>query len=200
MAIIVGITGGIGSGKSTVCRLFEILGAPVFSADTVAKTMLNSDQKLKKGIQSLFGDEIYLPDGNLDRKRLASIIFAHPGSLQQVNELVHPVVRKEFYRWMEKYKQSDYVIHEAAILFESGFYRLMDFTILVSATEEQRISRVMKRDGISEETVRERMRNQWSDDKKAEMADLILKNDNRKFLIPEILNMDYKLKVNGSIC
>jgi dephospho-CoA kinase len=200
MAIIVGITGGIGSGKSTVCRLFEILGAPVFSADTVAKTMLNSDQKLKKGIQSLFGDEIYLPDGNLDRKRLASIIFAHPVSLQQVNELVHPVVRKEFYRWMEKYKQSDYVIHEAAILFESGFYRLMDFTILVSATEEQRISRVMKRDGISEETVRERMRNQWSDDKKAEMADLILKNDNRKFLIPEILNMDYKLKVNGSIC
>jgi dephospho-CoA kinase len=200
MAIILGITGGIGSGKSTVCKMFEILGAPVFSADEVAKTLLNSDSKLIKAIQSIFGNGIYLPDGNIDRKKLASEIFAHPGLLQQVNELVHPVVRNEFYRWAENQKQSAYVIHEAAILFESGFYKLADFTILVSATEEQRISRVMKRDCISEEKVRDRMRNQWTDEKKAEMADLILINDNRKFLIPEILKIHYNLKVNGSIC
>jgi dephospho-CoA kinase len=200
MAVVLGITGGIGSGKSTVCRMFEILGVPVFSADAVAKTMLNNDKKLRESLQSLFGDEIYMPDGNLDRKKLASIIFAHPGSLQQVNELVHPVVRKEFYRWMEKHKQLTYVIHEAAILFESGFHSLVDFTLLVSAPEEQRISRVMKRDGISEEKVRERMRNQWTDDKKAAMADYILNNNNRMLLIPVILNIHDKLKLNGSIC
>jgi dephospho-CoA kinase len=200
MAIILGITGGIGSGKSTVCRMFEILGIPVFNADTVAKTVLNTDSKLKKSLRALFGDEIYMPDGYLDRKKLASIIFSHPGSLQQVNERVHPVVREEFFRWMEKHKQSAYVIHEAAILFESGFHSLADFTLLVSAPEEQRISWVMKRDGISEEKVRERMRNQWTDDKKAAMADFILKNDNRMLLIPVILNIHNKLKINGSIC
>jgi dephospho-CoA kinase len=159
MAIILGITGGIGSGKSTVCKMFEVLGAPVFNADAEAKNLLNSDTNLIKAIQSLFGDEIYLPGSKLDRKKMASIIFSHPESLQQVNKLVHPVVREEFGRWVEKHKQTAYVIHEAAILFESGFFRMMDFTILVSAPEAQRISRVMKRDRISEEKVRERMRN-----------------------------------------
>jgi len=200
MAVILGITGGIGSGKSTVCKMFEILGAPVFNADAVARTLMNSNRKLKESLQALFGDEIYMSDGNLDRKKLASIIFAHPDSLQQVNELVHPVVREEFYNWKDIYKQSAYVIHEAAILFESGFNRLVDFTLLVSAPEEQRISRVMKRDGVSEENVRERMRNQWTEEKKAGMADLILDNDNRTLLIPKVLNIHNNLKDNGSIC
>ncbi len=200
MAIITGITGGIGSGKSTVCKMFEILDAPVFNADLAAKNLLDSDPELKEAIQSLFGHEIYLPGGKLDRKKLASIIFTQPESLQQVNKLVHPVVRKEFARWVEKHKQSSYVIHEAAILFESGFFRMMDFTIHISAPEEQRISRVMKRDNISEKQVRERMRNQWTDDQKAGLADFNLKNDNRIFLIPEILNIHNKLQAHGTIC
>ncbi len=198
MTIKVGITGGIGSGKSTVCRVFELLGVPVFEADIVAKQLLNSHSGIKTGLIHLFGGTIYTDDGTVNRKKLANIIFNDEIQLKKMNNLVHPVVREEFNKWV-KNQDSAYIIHEAAILFESGFYKMMDFTILVSAPEKQRIERVMKRDGISEELVLERMNRQWTDEEKRKTASLEIINDNKHLIIPEVIETDKKLKEYGKI-
>ena len=198
MAVKVGITGGIGSGKSTVCKVFKLLGVPVFEADSVAKHLLNTNNKIRAGLIHLFGPEIYMEDGTVDRKKLAGIIFNDDIQLEKMNRLVHPVVREEFYNWIEK-QDFPYIIHEAAILFESGFYKIMDYTILISAPENQKIERVIKRDGVSKELVIERMKKQWPDEKKRKLASLELKNDNKHLLIPEIIEIDKKLKDYGKI-
>ena len=199
MTLIVGITGGIGSGKSTVCRIFQLLGVPVFEADAVAKNLYDSNPEIKAGLIRLFGEFIYTPDGHLDRKKLASLIFANEIHLAKVNELVHPVVRAAFEKWLKMHEKTPYIIHEAAILFESGFYKMMDFTILVSAPEEQRIERVVARDGVTEQMVRERMEKQWSEEKKQKLASKILVNDNKNLIIPEIIQIDKNLKKHGKI-
>jgi dephospho-CoA kinase len=199
MTLIVGITGGIGSGKSTVCRIFKLLGVPVFEADTVAKYLYDTNSEVKAGLIRLFGEEIYTADDLLDRKKLASIIFNNELYLSQVNELVHPVVRNEFVNWMKLQQNVPYIIHEAAILFESGFYKMMNFTILVSAPEEQRIARVVARDGVTEQLVRERMQKQWNEEKKQQLASKILVNDNKNLIIPEIIQIDKNLKEHGKI-
>jgi dephospho-CoA kinase len=199
MTLIVGITGGIGSGKSTVCRIFQLLGVPVFEADAVAKNLYHSNPEIKSGLIRLFGKDIYTTNDQLDRKKLASIIFTNEIHLAQVNELVHPVVRKEFKSWLELYKNAPYIIHEAAILFESGFYKLMDYTLLVTAPEKQRVVRVVARDGVSEQMVRERMQKQWSEEKKQLLASKILVNDNKNLMIPEIIQIDKNLKEHGKI-
>lgn len=198
MTLKVGITGGIGSGKSTVCRMFKLLGAPVFEADVVAKQLLQTHPKIRKGLIHLFGEGIYLDNGSVDRKKLADIIFNDDVQLAKMNELVHPVVRSEFHEWV-KQQNTPYVIHEAAILFESGFYKLMDFTILVSAPEEERIQRVVKRDGVSEQKVRERLVKQWTDAEKRKLADVEIINDNNNPVLPEIIQMDKKLREHGKI-
>lgn len=199
MTLIVGITGGIGSGKSTVCRVFKLLGVPVFEADLAAKKLYDTNEELKHGLIRLFGEKIYTPDGRLDRKKLASVIFNNDLHLARVNELVHPIVRNEFSKWLENYKSSPYVIHEAAILFESGFYKMMDFSILVSAPEEQRLERVIARDGATKEMVKKRMEKQWPDEKKQKLADRVLINDNKNLIIPEIIQIDKRLKEYGKI-
>ena len=198
MTLKVGITGGIGSGKSTVCRMFKLLGAPVFEADVVAKQLLQTHPKIRKGLIHLFGEDIYLDDNTVDRKKLAAIIFNDDVQLAKMNALVHPVVRSEFYEWV-KQQNTPYVIHEAAILFESGFYNLMDFTILVSAPEEERIQRVVKRDGVSEEQVRERLAKQWTDVEKRKLADKEIVNDNNNPVLPEIIQIDKRLREHGKI-
>lgn len=199
MTLIVGITGGIGSGKSTVCRIFQLLGVPVFEADAVAKNLYHSNPEIKSGLIRLFGKDIYTTNDQLDRKKLASIIFTNEIHLAQVNELVHPVVRKEFENWLKLHKNVPYIIHEAAILFESGFYKLMDYTLLVTAPEKQRVARVVARDGVSEQMVRERMQKQWSEEKKQLLASKILVNDNKNLMIPEIIQIDKNLKEHGKI-
>ncbi|SHF83703.1 dephospho-CoA kinase [Mariniphaga anaerophila] len=199
MTLAVGITGGIGSGKSTVCNVFRVLGVPVFEADAVAKSLYNTNKPIKSGLIHLFGESIYTPDGNLDRKKLASEIFNNDIQLAKVNELVHPVVRKEFENWINMQQNAPYIIHEAAILFESGLYRMMDFTLLVTAPEEQRVARVMARDNATEEMVHERMAKQWSEEKKKPLASKILVNDNKNLIIPEIIQIDRNLKEYGKI-
>lgn len=196
--ITVGVTGGLGSGKSTVCNVFKILGVPVFEADKVGKELLNKNEKVKSEVIHLFGEEIYNSDGTVNRKKLAGIIFNDEIQLQKINKIVHPEVKIEFEEWL-KNQHSSYVIHEAAILFESGFYKLMDFKILVTAPEEQRIKWVMKRDNLNENQIRERMKRQWPEEKKQKLADVVLHNDNRNLLIPLIIKMDKKLKRNGKI-
>jgi dephospho-CoA kinase len=198
MSIQVGITGGIGSGKSTVCRVFRLLGAPVFEADEVAKRLTDTNPEIKSGLIRLFGKEIYTEDGGIDRKKLAGIVFNNDFHLAKINELVHPVVRNEFRKWAEL-QNTPYVIHEAAILFESGFYKMMDFTILVTAPENQRIERVVKRNGISAEQVKERIAKQWPDDEKRKLAGIEIKNDNKHLIIPQIIEIDKRLKEYGKI-
>ena len=192
----VGITGGIGSGKSTVCKLFAMLGIPVFEADKVAKEMMNTSPVIGEQLINLFGAAVYLPDHTIDRKYLAGIVFNNPSLLAQLNRVVHPVVRKAFFDWCDK-QDSPYIIHEAAILFESGFYKMMDKTIAVITNEDERISRVMKRDGVTLEMVNERIKNQWNDQQRMALADFIIGNNEDELIIPQVLKIDNKLRTNG---
>lgn len=198
MTLKVGITGGIGSGKSTVCKVFKLLGVSVFEADLVAKKLMDSDDRIKTGLVNLFGESVYTPSGIVDRKKLASIIFNNDIQLRKVNELIHPVVRSKFLNWAEK-QDAPYVVHEAAILFESGFYKMMDFTILVSAPEEERILRVTKRDGSLPQQVKERMQKQWSDDEKRKLASVEIRNAETDLILPQIITIDKQLKEYGKI-
>lgn len=192
----VGITGGIGSGKSTVCKLFAMLGIPVFEADKVAKELMNTSPVISEQLINLFGAAVYLPDHTIDRKYLAGIVFNDPSLLTQLNSVVHPVVRKAFFDWCDK-QDSPYIIHEAAILFESGFYKMMDKTIAVITNEDERINRVMKRDGVTLEMVNERIKNQWNDQQRMELADFIIGNNEDELIIPQVLKIDNKLRTNG---
>lgn len=194
--IKVGITGGIGSGKTTVCKVFRVLGIPVFEADTTAKQLMNTDAELREKLIGLFGTAVYQPDQTIDRKYLAGIVFTNPSLLAQLNELVHPVVRKAFEEWC-LIQHSPYVLHEAAILFESGFYRMMDKTITVVTSENQRIERVVKRDRLTVELVKQRMKNQWSDDEKIKLADFVIGNNDRELIIPQIVEIDKKIRAHG---
>lgn len=195
----IGLTGGIGSGKSLAASIFRILGIPVFEADMAAKDIINTDLFVRKELTSLFGSEIYSKEGSIDRKQLASVIFNDPQALALVNQLVHPLVSQSFDEWAQKQK-SEYVLQEAAILFESGFYRLMDSNILITAPEEIRISRTMERDHTSRENVITRMRNQWDQEEKGKLADYIIINDETHFLIEQILETDKKIRAHGKIC
>ena len=188
----VGITGGIGSGKSTIVRFFELKGIPVFIADTEANILVNTSGKIRKKLTSLLGNDIYLSDQTLDRKKLAEYIFNNPDLMERVNSIVHPEVRKHFEKWVKK-QTSPYVIYEAAILFETGYYKSVDYTILVTAPEEMRIARVMKRDNVSREKVEKRIVNQWADEEKVKLADYIIKNDNSELLLPQLNNLHERM-------
>ena len=192
----IGITGGIGSGKSTVCRVFSVMGIPVFEADKVARKLMDTDEEIHEKLVRLFGAAVYLPDQTVNRKYLAGIVFKDPSLLTKLNEIVHPVVRKTFFDWCEK-QESPYIIHEAAILFESGFYKMMDKTITVVTSEDERIRRVMKRDEITMELVKERIKNQWSDEERIKLADFVIGNNDDQLIIPQIIEIDKKIKANG---
>jgi dephospho-CoA kinase len=189
----VGITGGIGSGKSTICNFFSLMGIPIFNADLAAKQIMDGSSMVRSQMMLHFGKDIYLPNQALDRKKLAGIIFSSPSLLQKVNSIVHPEVRNTFFDWCKK-QHSPYVVHEAAILFESGFYEIMDFTILVTAPEQMRINRVIKRDELSAKQIKARISKQWPDKKKIQLADFIIANDNRKLILPVLIEMDKKFR------
>jgi len=194
--IKIGITGGIGSGKSTVCKVFKVLGIPVFEADQVARQLMNSDAKVRIQLISLFGSTVYLADQTIDRTFLSAIVFNNPSLLAALNSIVHPAVRNAFDDWC-KDQQSPYVLHEAAILFESGFYKLMDKTIAVAAVESERVQRVMKRDNTSEQQVRQRISNQWTDEQRVKLADFVISNNDNELIIPQIVEIDKKIRVHG---
>ena len=196
--IKVGITGGIGSGKSTVCEIFRLLGIPVFVADQEAKILMNSNTEVIKKLIHLFGKDIYTKNRILNRKKLAEIIFNNDIQREMVNQIVHPAVRTAFMNWIEK-QDSPYIIHEAAILFESGFYKMMDYTLLVTAPEKMRIERVMERDGIETKNIKDRMEKQWPDSEKRKLASFELVNDNQDLIIPQIIKIDENLRLYGKI-
>ena len=163
--MVLGITGGIGSGKSTVCRIFEIMGVPVYNSDLKARYLCDFNSEVRKQIQSIFGTDIYNVSG-LDRKKLGSIVFNQPQLLSQLNGIIHPAVFEDFKMWQNSCKTS-LVIKEAAILFESGGDKYVDKVLTVFAPEELRIRRVMNRDGLTFEDVQNRIQNQWDQGKSA---------------------------------
>jgi dephospho-CoA kinase len=189
--IKVGVTGGIGSGKSTVCRIFECLGVPVFRADEEGRRLLGEDKEVQKKVASLFGDAV-LTKGKPDRKKIAAIVFADEGKLKQLNAIIHPAVKNSFANWL-KQQTGSLVIEEAAILFENGNYKDFDAMVLVTAPEALRIKRVTERDHVSVDEIKKRMKNQWSDEEKAAKADHILLNDEESMLMPKVLELVSKL-------
>jgi dephospho-CoA kinase len=182
-----GITGGIGSGKTSVCRVFNILGIPVFSADPEAQRIMNSNISVINGINEIAGKDLYA-DGTLNRMELASLIFNDPDILKKVNSLVHPLVFKDFIRWTEEQK-SPYVIMEAAILFESGASDIVDRVATVYAPVEERITRVTRRNKLTREQVMERIRNQMDDETRMKMSDYVINNSENEMIIPVILKI-----------
>jgi dephospho-CoA kinase len=200
LPLLVGITGGIGSGKSLICSVFRILGIPVFEADKAAREITGQNPDVKKELSAYFGPDIYkMEDGSLNRKKLASLIFNNPESLSYVNRLVHPLVKENFDRWVREQKAA-YILQEAAILFESGFYRFMDLNILITAPVELRVRRVMERDHTTREQIMERMKNQWNDEEKSRFADFVIINDEVHPVIDQVLNIDKKIRIHGKIC
>lgn len=171
---MVGLTGGIGSGKTTVAKMFEGLGIPVYIADIEAKKLMVSSKSLRKNLIKLLGEQAY-QGAELDREYVAKRVFDDEKLLSQLNGIVHPKVQSHFNRWSKKQK-APYCIKEAAILFESGGYKECDFTILVTAPLEIRINRLMIRDQTSMEQIRSRMEHQWSDEKKIPLADYVIHN------------------------
>lgn len=193
MALKVGITGGIGSGKSTVCKIFEVLGIPVYYADDRAKALMVQDQTLVQAIKELLGSEAYLPDGQLNRAQVAGIVFKDKSKLEALNALVHPAVAKDGADWHLSQKNVSYTLKEAALLFEAGSYRQLDRLICVVAPQELRLKRVMERDQAEAEAVLARMDKQWPQAKKARLSDFLIYNDGSQALIPQVLRIHKKL-------
>ena len=189
----IGITGGIGSGKTLVTKIFACLGIPVYDADSHAKELMTTDGILISQIKKEFGDLSYLSDGTLNRKYLGEVVFNQQEKLDILNGLVHPRVRHNFAQWTDRYKDKPYVIREAALLFETGVYRLLDRTIVVYAPEEVRIRRVMSRDHRPEAQVRAIIQKQLSEEEKKALADDIIYNDDSILVIPQVLALHHRL-------
>ncbi|HMQ89960.1 MAG TPA: dephospho-CoA kinase [Flavilitoribacter sp.] len=183
----IGITGGIGSGKSSVCRIFEVLGIPVYYADDRAKWLMNHDQDLKSGITGLFGEQAYLENGDLNRKFIGSIAFTDPEKLSGLNALVHPAVLRDGFEWQEAQANVPYTLKEAALLFESGSYKFLDKVITVYAPLELRLQRVMTRDGVDRETVMNRVTQQMPEEEKLKLADYVIYNDGTRSIIGQVM-------------
>lgn len=174
--MVVGLTGGIGSGKTTIAKMFEKLGISVYISDKEAQKLIESDENIKNRIKSSFGELAYI-NGKYNRKYIAEIVFKDKDKLSVINEIVHPEVVKHFLEWKTK-QNSPYVIKESAILFESGAYQNCDYIITVTVPEQERIRRVVERDGVSEKSVRERIKNQWTDEKRISLSNEVINNIN----------------------
>lgn len=191
---LVGVTGGIGSGKSLICKIFNCLGAPVYNADHRAKWLMNNDNALKKNIKAEFGSGSFTPDGLLDRSYLAKKVFNNEEQLQKLNSLVHPAVGKDFTDWARDHSTAKYLIKEAALIFESGSDKGLDYVITISAPERLRINRVLKRDPFRDQKqVEDIMDRQMKDEERKKLADFEVINDNEHMLIPQVLKLHENL-------
>lgn len=194
MAIKIGITGGIGSGKSIVSRLLTLTGIPVYQTDTEAKRLMLSDTGIREGLTALAGNEVYNEKG-LNKAFLASYIFGHPEHLKQVNAIVHPRVRDDFRLWAGKARQ-EIVAMESAILLEAGFTNEVDKIVMIYAPSEVRIARAIRRDSATRKEVERRIQSQMDDEKKRGAADFVIVNDGETPLIPQVLSLISSLSQN----
>lgn len=189
--VLVGLTGGIGSGKSTVAKVFETVGIPVYYADDAAKRIMNTDEILRQQIIKNFGTESYR-DGVLNRPFIASVVFANSEKLTILNSLVHPATIEDSQKWIAQ-QSSPYVIREAALLFESGANKGLDYVIGVSAPLSLRIERVMQRDGFTKEQIEQRIMQQMDEEQKIDKCDFVIVNNEKQLVIPQILAIHRKL-------
>jgi dephospho-CoA kinase len=188
-----GITGGIGSGKTTACLLFELWGIPVYYADVRAKELMTEDPVLRKGLIRTFGQQVFNPNNSLNRPYLSSLVFGNENLLQQLNALVHPAVERDYSRWHAKQKNTLYTLKEAALLFESGSYRQLDAVITVTAPREVRIKRTIARDNTTREAVLNRMQHQLSEEERIHRAQFILRNNEEQSIIEQVERLHQKL-------
>ncbi len=188
----VGVTGGIGSGKTTVCRIFTTLGIPVYYADDRAKELMISDHELVAGIKNIFGEEAY-EDGQLNRKLLSDKAFKDKSLLTKLNAVVHPAVFRDSINWFLSHEDKLYVLYEAAILFETGNNQNMDKVITVVAPAEDRIARIIARDAVEREEVLARIDKQLSDDEKIRRSDFVIHNDHSHSVVEQVLTIHEQL-------
>ena len=195
----IGITGGIGSGKTTVAKVFELLDIPVFYADDIAKKLMVEDQVLIQQIKTEFGADAYFSDQTLNRKYISNLVFNDPYQLKKLNSFVHPAVFRAFDVWYSQQK-SPYVLKEAALLFETNSYQQNHFNILVSSPLPLRIERVMKRDHVAKEQVLERIATQLPEETKQALADFEIQNNEQEFIITQVLKIHEALTKKGETC
>lgn len=186
----IGLTGGLGSGKSTVAHIFEVLGIPVYYADAASKRLMNDDEKVKAAVQNAFGKEVY-PDGKLDRKYLSEIVFKDEKKLELLNSIVHPATLLDAAEWLKK-QTAHYAIKEAALIFESGSNKALDFVIGIESPLPLRLQRAMKRDNISREQAMARIEKQMNEEKKISLCDFVIINDEQQMVIPQVLELHQK--------
>lgn len=189
--IVVGLTGGIGSGKSTIAKVFRALGVPVFESDAEAKHILNREDVVQH-ISDTFGEWL-INSGRVDRAKLAGLVFGDKQELAKLNAIIHPAVRKQFLAWIDANSNSPYVINEAAILFESGLAEMTRFTINVSAPVEERIKRVISRDALTREEVISRINNQMSDEQRSALSTWTIVNDGLEAVLPQVLQISNEI-------
>ena len=183
--MIIGLTGGIGAGKSVVAKILESMGFAIFYSDFEAKELVNNDPVIRRELSELVNEDLY-HTGELDRKRLAALIFSSPELRAQVNNIIHPRVRAHFKAYCDAQPKEQLIFNEAAILFETGAYKNFDKNVLVTAPDELRIERVMKRDKVSEQEILNRINAQWSDAQKQQLADHVIVNDEKMPLIDQV--------------
>ncbi|RXQ94418.1 dephospho-CoA kinase [Ancylomarina salipaludis] len=188
----IGLTGGIGSGKSVVADFFSLLGVPVYTSDAEAKKLMQTDITIRESLIEVFGDSVYSESGELNRAELANIIFNDDEALKKVNTIVHPQVRLHYQAWLKEQGQVPYVIQESAILFDTGLYKNFDRIITVTADPEIRIQRVMLRDKCTRQSVLERMSKQVSEQTKIDLSDFVIYN-NSELIIPQIISIHEQL-------
>ncbi|ERM82519.1 hypothetical protein P872_05705 [Rhodonellum psychrophilum GCM71 = DSM 17998] len=197
--LLVGLTGGIGSGKSTVAKVFQILNIPIYFADDRAKWLMAKDEGLKHKIKSEFGEAVYNEDGSLNRKHLAAEVFADDQKIKALNNLVHPAVREDFSIWASS-QSAPYVLKEAALIFETGGDKDLDKVINVSSPLKVRVSRILMRDAHRDENqVNDIIDMQLPDEEKNSKSDFVIKNTDNKLLIPQVLQIHQKLLLEASV-
>ncbi|MFT5262636.1 MAG: dephospho-CoA kinase [Polaribacter sp.] len=191
----IGITGGIGSGKTTACKQFAVLGIPTYYADAEAKRLMLQDKTLVDQIKKVFGKEAYLESGALNRKHISAIAFSNKSKLAILNALVHPAVGKDVLRWFSAQKNCPFALQEAALMYESGSYKKLDYIIAVTAPVDIRVARVMKRDGIREKEVLSRINNQMDEQEKVRRADFVIYNDPNHNLMQQVVHIYHQISV-----
>ena len=189
----VGITGGIGTGKSIVCNLFAVLGIPVYNADIRAKALVVANQTLKNEIIAAFGEAAYLPNGSYNPAHISAIVFNDPKALAMLNKIIHPFVFQDFDDWCNTHQQAGYVVKEAALMIESGSHLQNDYNILVAAPLEQRLKNIAKRDGMLPAQIDKIMANQLPESEKVAFADFVIHNDESHSLIEQVLAIHHQL-------
>jgi len=187
----IGITGGIGSGKSTVAKVFETLGIPVYYADDAAKRLMQEDPELKKQIIDLFGDNAFT-GGKLNRPWISAQVFGNPEKVNALNALVHPATIRDAHEWMTC-QRTPYALKEAALIFESGSEKELDYVIGVEAPQELRIQRVIERDDTTRDAILQRMKNQLDEGEKMKRCDFIIHNDGNQMVIPQVIALHHQL-------